>query len=57
MDGYECAKKMAEQYDIVVCSGGDGTMSEVVKGVMECKHQPLLGYIPCLLYTSKSSVK
>ena len=46
MDGYECAKKMAEQYDIVVCSGGDGTMSEVVKGVMECKHQPLLGYIP-----------
>ena len=32
--------------DLIVCSGGDGTLNEVVSGVMELKKQPALGYIP-----------
>ena len=28
---------MPENYDLVVCSGGDGTLDEVVTGMMQCK--------------------
>lgn len=30
----------------MVCSGGDGTLDEVVSGLMECKERIPLGYIP-----------
>lgn len=34
-------------FDMVVCSGGDGTLNEVIQGVM-FSEQPLpVGYIPC----------
>ena len=36
----------AEHYDLVVCSGGDGTLEETVSGLMRCANRPLLGYIP-----------
>lgn len=36
----------AERFDLVVCSGGDGTMSETVNGLMRCENPPRLGYIP-----------
>lgn len=36
----------AGSYDLVVCSGGDGTLDETVSGLMQCAKQPLLGYIP-----------
>ena len=34
------------QYDLIVCTGGDGTLNEVVTGLMQSKVRPPLGYIP-----------
>lgn len=36
----------AEKYDLVVCSGGDGTLDEVVSGIMHKGLTMPLGYIP-----------
>ena len=36
-DAYEQARDYAEEMDLIVCSGGDGTLDEVVTGVMEKK--------------------
>ena len=33
-------------YDIVVCSGGDGTLDEVVTGMMQCEKRTPIGYVP-----------
>lgn len=40
----ECCQET--DYDIVACSGGDGTLNEVVSGVMQLKKRPKVGYIP-----------
>lgn len=45
-DGYEKTKELAREVDLVVCSGGDGTLDEVVTGLMEADVQVPLGYIP-----------
>ena len=34
-------------YDAIWCSGGDGTLNEVMTGLMRAKHRIPLGYIPC----------
>lgn len=34
------------QYDMVVCSGGDGTLDEVVTGMMQSEWKAPIGYIP-----------
>lgn len=46
MDAYQVVEKTGYKYDIIVCSGGDGTINEVVRGVLESKRRPLIGYIP-----------
>lgn len=35
-----------EQFDIIVCSGGDGTLNEVTDGLMALTNRPPCGYIP-----------
>lgn len=38
--------KKAGKYDLVVCSGGDGTLDEVVSGMMRRSERKPIGYIP-----------
>ena len=45
-DATAYAAKYAAQYDTVACVGGDGTLSEVIAGLMQVKYPPKLGYIP-----------
>ena len=47
-DAYETVKRDANKYDMIVCSGGDGTLDEVVTGLMDskCNENTVLGYIP-----------
>lgn len=47
-DGYRKVLKYSEVegYELVVCSGGDGTLDEVVTGMMDRKHRIPIGYIP-----------
>ena len=45
-DAYEQCKLMMNQVDMIVCSGGDGTLNEVVSGVMKGNKRPPIGYIP-----------
>lgn len=33
-------------YDLIVCSGGDGTLDEVVTGMMQCEERLPIGYVP-----------
>lgn len=45
-DGYSYVKRMEEDYDLVVCSGGDGTLNEIVSGLLDSNNDTVLGYIP-----------
>ena len=47
-DAYYKIKHMDEQFDMVVCSGGDGTLDEVVTGMMrrDKEKRVPIGYIP-----------
>ena len=45
-DAQRLVEKEAAEYDLVVCSGGDGTLDEVVTGMMKNKKKVPIGYIP-----------
>ena len=45
-DATTLAAKHAASYDTVACIGGDGTLSEVMAGLMKVENPPPLGYIP-----------
>lgn len=47
MDACAAAKYACGQgFDIIVCSGGDGTLNEVIQGVMRSENRLPIGYIP-----------
>jgi YegS/Rv2252/BmrU family lipid kinase len=46
-DGQRAVReRKTEYYDLVVCSGGDGTLDEVVSGMMQCEKKTAIGYVP-----------
>lgn len=45
-DATERVENLPEDYDLVVCCGGDGTLDEVVTGMMHREHKIPVGYIP-----------
>lgn len=45
-DGYLFTKELQYEYDLVVCSGGDGTLNEIVSGCLDSRQSIKLGYIP-----------
>lgn len=45
-DAYKKIKHLEDGYDLVVCSGGDGTLDEVVTGMMKREKKIPIGYIP-----------
>ncbi|MBP5668957.1 MAG: YegS/Rv2252/BmrU family lipid kinase, partial [Lachnospiraceae bacterium] len=42
----EIVKERSKEYDLVVCSGGDGTLDETVTGMIQSGFSTPLGYIP-----------
>ena len=45
-DAAEIVRRLGNRMHLIVCSGGDGTLNEVISGMMELRRTPLLGYIP-----------
>lgn len=47
-DAYETALRVcnSREYELIVCSGGDGTLNETVHGVMSSDNVLPIGYIP-----------
>ena len=45
-DAIKAVKNRHNGYEIVVCSGGDGTLDEVVTGMMQCEEKLPIGYVP-----------
>ncbi len=46
LEAKEAVVAWGEEMDLIVCSGGDGTLNETISGMMELKTMPQLGYIP-----------
>ncbi len=45
-DAEQFARDLSPKFDMVVCIGGDGTLSETINGLMLADNPPPLGYIP-----------
>ncbi|MBQ6834699.1 MAG: YegS/Rv2252/BmrU family lipid kinase [Lachnospiraceae bacterium] len=45
-DGYWFTKELRTEYDLIVCSGGDGTLNEIISGCLDSGKITQLGYIP-----------
>ncbi len=45
-DATRIAAEAGGNYDLVVCCGGDGTLNEVVTGLLAHREPPTLGYLP-----------
>lgn len=46
LDAYDTVKAHAGEYSLVVCSGGDGTTNETIKGIMDGGHHVPVATIP-----------
>ena len=42
----EIIKQLEDTYDLIVCSGGDGTLNELVSGMLDARRNEVIGYIP-----------
>ena len=42
----EIVKEYGNNHDIVICCGGDGTLNEVMNGIMALEKRVPVGYIP-----------
>ncbi|MFA9463233.1 MAG: diacylglycerol kinase family protein [Velocimicrobium sp.] len=42
----DIVKLRGDKFDLIVCSGGDGTLNEVTDGLMTLENRPPCGYIP-----------
>ncbi len=47
LDATKVAQARAGAVDLVVCAGGDGTLNEVVNGILLSGEKTPIGYIPC----------
>jgi YegS/Rv2252/BmrU family lipid kinase len=45
-DATRIVKERGKRYELVVCSGGDGTLDEVVTGIIHSGFKTTIGYIP-----------
>ena len=45
-DATEIVKSELQDHDLVICSGGDGTLNETINGVMDMPRRAPIGYIP-----------
>lgn len=45
-DATNVVREQAKDYDLIVCSGGDGTLDETVTGLMQSGAKVPIGYIP-----------
>lgn len=45
-DAIRLVEEMCQDFDLIVCSGGDGTLDEVVTGMMRVQEKKPIGYIP-----------
>lgn len=45
-DAINIVTQYADQYEMIVCSGGDGTVSEIMNGLIDMDNPPVIGYIP-----------
>lgn len=45
-DATETARLYGGEYDVIICCGGDGTLSETVNGMIAGGHKTKIGYIP-----------
>jgi len=45
-DATRYVAEMGDHYDLILCCGGDGTLNEVITGMMPMENRPDVGYIP-----------
>lgn len=45
-DAVKATVERADDYELVACSGGDGTLDEVVTGMMQSEQRIPIGYVP-----------
>ncbi|MBE6672945.1 MAG: diacylglycerol kinase family lipid kinase [Ruminococcaceae bacterium] len=46
-DATRVVKEIGNEYELIICCGGDGTFQETVSGVMALQDRPSVGYLPC----------
>ncbi len=45
-DATDVTRARANEFDVIVCIGGDGTFNEVISGLYSLEQKPPIGYIP-----------